>query len=99
MPRRILLVPHLTTDELYARYRQACELVERSRWHFLWLLAQGMTATRPEGTGLGHSRVGTVRPSRREGTAEPPTKPRKPSRRLSPAQRTVYKGRPSWNHQ
>jgi hypothetical protein len=30
---------------------------------------------------------------------EPPPKPRKPSRRLSPAQRTVYKGKPSWNYQ
>jgi hypothetical protein len=31
MPRRILLAPHLTADELYARYRQACEPVVRSR--------------------------------------------------------------------
>jgi hypothetical protein len=31
--------------------------------------------------------------------AEPPKKPKKPARRLSPAQRTVYKGKPSWNHQ
>ena len=31
--------------------------------------------------------------------AEPPKKPRKPSRKLSPAQKTVYKGKPSWNHQ
>jgi transposase len=45
MPRRIHLAPHLTNDELYARYRRACEPVERSHWHFLWLLAQGLTAT------------------------------------------------------
>jgi len=25
MPRRIHLAPHLTDDELYARYRHACE--------------------------------------------------------------------------
>jgi hypothetical protein len=30
---------------------------------------------------------------------EPPKPPRKPARKLSPAQRSVYKGRPSWNHQ
>lgn len=32
MPRRILLAPYLTNDELYIRYRQACEPDERSRW-------------------------------------------------------------------
>jgi hypothetical protein len=31
--------------------------------------------------------------------AEPPKKPRKPARKLSPAQRQVYKGKSSWNHQ
>jgi transposase len=45
MPRRIRLAPHLTDDELEARYRRARDPVERSRWHFLWLLAGGMTAT------------------------------------------------------
>jgi transposase len=45
MPRRICLEPHLTDDQLEARYRRARDPVERSRWHFLWLLAGGMTAT------------------------------------------------------
>jgi hypothetical protein len=45
MPRRIHLEPHLTTDELSSRYRRATNSVERSHWHFLWLLASGMTAT------------------------------------------------------
>jgi transposase len=45
MPRRIYLAPHLTTDELQKRYRAATDPVERSHWHFLWLLAGGMTAT------------------------------------------------------
>jgi hypothetical protein len=44
MPRRIHLKSHLTSDELYTRYRQAREPVERSHWHFLWLLAQGFAA-------------------------------------------------------
>jgi hypothetical protein len=30
---------------------------------------------------------------------ESPAKPRKPSPKLSPAQKMVYKGKPSWNHQ
>src|SRR5258708_14031221 len=45
MPRRICLEPHLTDDEPRDRYRRAADPVERSRWHCLWLLAGGMTAT------------------------------------------------------
>ena len=45
MPRRIRLEPHLTNDELHDRSRRAHDPVERNRWHFLWLLAGGMTAT------------------------------------------------------
>jgi transposase len=45
MPKRIHLHPHLTDHELHERYRQADDPVERSRWHFLWLLARGLTAS------------------------------------------------------
>ena len=45
MPRRIHLQPYLTDVELQKRYRAAADPVERSHWHFLWLLAGGMTAT------------------------------------------------------
>jgi transposase len=45
MPRRIRLVPYLNDHELQERYRSAHDPVERSRWHFLWLLARGLTAT------------------------------------------------------
>jgi transposase len=45
MPRHIRLAPHLTDDELHGRYRRATDPIERSHWHFLWLLAGGMTAT------------------------------------------------------
>jgi hypothetical protein len=45
MPRRIRLHPYLTEYGLHVRYRQTYDLVERSRWHFLWLLARGLTAT------------------------------------------------------
>jgi transposase len=45
MARRIRLQAHLTTEELASRYRGASDPVERSRWHFLWLLSRGFTAT------------------------------------------------------
>jgi hypothetical protein len=44
MPRRIYLEPHLTDVELHDRSRRTHDPVERSHWHFLWLLAGGMTA-------------------------------------------------------
>ncbi|HEX6542135.1 MAG TPA: helix-turn-helix domain-containing protein [Ktedonobacterales bacterium] len=45
MPRHIRLEPYLTNHDLETRYRGCHDPVERSHWHFLWLLAQGMTAT------------------------------------------------------
>ena len=45
MPRRIRLHPYLTDHELHEHYRRTHDPVERSHWHFLWLLASGMTAT------------------------------------------------------
>jgi hypothetical protein len=45
MPRRIHLAPHLTDNELQKRYRAEADPVERSHWHFLWLLAGSMPAT------------------------------------------------------
>ena len=44
MSRSIQLAPHLSTEELATRYRQTQDPIERSRWHFLWLLARGFTA-------------------------------------------------------
>jgi hypothetical protein len=44
MARRISLEPHLTVEELEGCYRCTKDPVERSRWHFLWLLARGFTA-------------------------------------------------------
>jgi transposase len=44
MARHIHLEPHLSADELAGRYRATKDPVERSRWHFLWLLARGLTA-------------------------------------------------------
>src|SRR5260221_382910 len=44
MARRISLEPHLTVEGLEGSYRSTKDPVERSRWHFLWLLARGLTA-------------------------------------------------------
>jgi transposase len=44
MTRSIHLEPHLSADELARRYRGTTDPVERSHWHFLWLLARGLTA-------------------------------------------------------
>lgn len=45
MARHIRLEPHLTVGDLERHYRAAKDPVERSRWHMLWLLARGQTAT------------------------------------------------------
>jgi transposase len=44
MARSLHLEPHLSIDELGTRYRRTPDPVERSHWHFLWLLARGYTA-------------------------------------------------------
>jgi transposase len=44
MSRQIKLTPHLTVEELEARYRRASDGTERSHWQIIWLLAQGHRA-------------------------------------------------------
>jgi transposase len=44
MPKRIELKPHLTTAELYRRYRQCREPQEKARWRALHLISQGRRA-------------------------------------------------------
>lgn len=39
--KKIALSDHLTCEELGHHYRKAKDPVERSRWHVLWLIAQG----------------------------------------------------------
>jgi hypothetical protein len=67
MLRHIHLVPHLTDGELHDRYRRAGDAVERSHWHFLWLLASGMTAT----AVTGHSAYWIGQIARRYNTNGP----------------------------
>jgi transposase len=44
MPRRITLKPHLTTDELYRRYRACRHPQEKPRWRALYLISGGELA-------------------------------------------------------
>lgn len=41
MSKRLRLEPHHTTEELGRLYRQATNLVARSRWQMLWLVSKG----------------------------------------------------------
>ncbi len=44
MPRRITLKPHLTTNELYRRYRACRRPQEKLRWRALYLISGGTLA-------------------------------------------------------
>jgi transposase len=44
MPRRITLQPHLTTEELYRRYRACRHPQEKLRWRALYLISGGALA-------------------------------------------------------
>jgi transposase len=41
MPKRLMIHPHLSTQELATRYRHTRDPIVRSHWQMLWLLAQG----------------------------------------------------------
>ena len=41
MSKRLRLEPHHTTEELCRLYREADNVVARSRWHMLWLVSRG----------------------------------------------------------
>jgi transposase len=43
MNKRITVKPHESIEDIEARYRKAKDLVERSHWQIIWLLAQGKT--------------------------------------------------------
>ncbi len=36
MPKKLELIPHLSSEELQDRYRKAKDPVEVRRWHLLW---------------------------------------------------------------
>ena len=41
MGKRIVLVPHLTTEGRAARYRATADAATARRWHCLWLVSAG----------------------------------------------------------
>lgn len=43
MPKSLTLESHLSIEELKQRYRNSCDLVERSHYQIIWLLASGKT--------------------------------------------------------
>lgn len=56
MPKKIKLLPHLSTEELENRYRSAKDPVERSHYQIVWLIARGKTTTEVmEATGYGRT--------------------------------------------
>lgn len=56
MPKKIKLLPHLSTEELEDRYRSAKDSVERSHYQIVWLIARGKTTTEVmEATGYGRT--------------------------------------------
>ena len=45
MPKKITVEPHLTTAELYKRYRACRQPNEKLRWRALYLISSGMRAS------------------------------------------------------
>lgn len=55
MPKRIVIEPHLSSEELYQRYRNAQETKEKSHYQIIWLLKQGKT-TKEVSESTGYSK-------------------------------------------
>ena len=55
MPKIIKIEPHLSLEELETGYRQAKELVLRTHYQIIWLLAKGMS-TQEVAVVTGYSR-------------------------------------------
>lgn len=70
MPKKIKLLPHLSTEELESRYRDAKDPVERSHYQIVWLIARGKT-TREVMEVTGYSRGWIQRLSRRYNEGGP----------------------------
>jgi len=52
MPKRVKIEPHLSSDELERRYRQAQNVIERSHYQTIWLLALGNNPRSGRSDGL-----------------------------------------------
>ncbi|NEO02500.1 MAG: hypothetical protein F6K50_46285 [Moorea sp. SIO3I7] len=43
MPKTVTVESHLSSEELYSRYRASTSSVQRSHYQIIWLLADGKT--------------------------------------------------------
>lgn len=56
MPKRVVIKPHLSVQDLEGRYRQSHNTIERSHYQIIWLLALGKTTVEVSAvTGYGVS--------------------------------------------
>src|SRR5687767_8009624 len=61
MPKKIILVAHLSVTEVKGRYRNARGAVERGQWHVIWLIAQGRSTSEiAEVTGYSTTWIRTI---------------------------------------
>jgi len=60
IPKRLSIQTHFPLDELETRYRTAKDLVARSHWHIIWLLAQGLTSAQLAATGYTVNWIQTI---------------------------------------
>lgn len=70
MAHRIGLTSHLSTEELFARYRLAKRAAEKTHWQVLWLLSQGKTSLEVAGA-TGYSQKWVRRLVARYNTGGP----------------------------
>ncbi|MEM7065877.1 MAG: helix-turn-helix domain-containing protein [Cyanobacteria bacterium P01_B01_bin.77] len=55
MPRKLTIIPHLSSTELKERYQTSHDPVESRRWHLLWLVSEHHTLTAAaEAIGLNY---------------------------------------------
>ncbi len=55
MPRKLHVIPHLSSAELKERYQTSRDPVESRRWHLLWLVSEHHTLTAAaEAIGLSY---------------------------------------------
>lgn len=45
MPKKVVILNHLSPEELWFRYRSAKNSIERSHYQIIWLLAEGKNAS------------------------------------------------------
>src|SRR5215210_4263696 len=71
MPKKIKLLPHLSTEELQSRHRDARDPVERGHYQIVWLIARGKTTTEVmEATGYGRGWIQQLSRRYNEGGPE-----------------------------